>query len=124
MSNFLTTVVDVGKKAAQFALNQATAQPAYAPIAGSPYYGSPPIVSDERDEAQPWYYGLEKVKDDFIAQLKGAAKDTVAAVAGGTVQAIQETPEFRAEKARATFAFFGIGVIAIVALAMATRKAA
>jgi hypothetical protein len=122
VSNWLTTLADTGKDAVQYVLNQANARPVYNPLAATPYYGTPPIVANS-DEVAPWRAGIDKITDDLLAQLKGIARDTARAVAGGTMQAIQDTPEYRAEKAKAGLALLGVGVIAIAALVYATRKA-
>lgn len=122
MSNLLTTLADAGKQAATYVINNAAAQPRYTPMATTPYVGSPPIIASTDEADSVWYSGLLKIKDDLITQLQGAARDTVKAVAGGTVQALQDTPQYRAERAKAGMAMLGVGVVAIIALAVALRK--
>lgn len=121
MSNFSQVLADTGKGAVQYVINNALARPVYNPLAATPYYGSPPIVVNS-DEPITWRAGLDKIKDDLITQLKGAARDTARAIAGGTMEAIQDTPQYRAEKTRLALALLGLGAVAIVALAVALRK--
>jgi len=120
MANLLATVRSIGEQAVRYVVNPGTS--GYAPNPATAYHGTPPIIQNPWSLSDPFQAAFRKIRDDFVANLRGVARDTAKAVAGGAVDAATQTDTFRRKQRYAIAGVATVGIVALAGLVVAIRR--